>query len=198
MRADHQFAQLMGPVKAALSGTLPGDAVYDLHLPLNCGLGKKSAGLREAQGALMRRGRAMAERLTDGDPDTCSVVRLPQRGYSRVTGKPTSFPFPYEINLHRWARSRCTQCEPGALDVARVAPEDLGSAREERLRKALEDKCPKLERCRQEGARTVLALESGDLPVSNSVLIGEALARALHGREDAPDEVYLVETVSDL
>ena len=138
----------------------------------------------------------MAERLTHGDPDTGSVVRLPQRGYSRVTGKPTSFP--YEITLHRWARSRFTRDEPGTVDVARIAPEDLGSAREERLRKALEDKCPKLERCRQEGARTVLALESGDLPLSNSVLIGEALARALHGREDAPDEVYLVETVSDL
>ena len=183
------------PVKAALSGTLPSDAVYDLHLPFDCGSGGKSAGFREAQEALIRWVRAMAQRLTVGDWDTLPAVRHPQRGYRRVCGSPTRFP--YEVTLHRWARSRLTRGEPRSLAVVRVAPEELESARKVRVRKALEDKCPKLGRCKIGGSRTVLALESSDLPLSNAVLIRKVLAPALDERQDVPDEVYLAETESD-
>ena len=195
VRADQQFAELIVPVKAALSGTLHGDAVYDLHLPLDCDLGRKSAGLRQAQDALGRWVREVAERLSESDGDDFAAVRHPERGHSCASGKPAGFP--YEVALHRWARSRLTRGEPGSLDVARVAPEDLESARKVRVRKALEDKCPKLGRCKIGGARTVLVLESSDLPLSNAVLIREVLAPALDERQDVPDEVYLVETESD-
>ena len=54
---------------------------------------------------------------------------------------------PYELTLHRVRCSRLTYGAPGSLDVARVAPEDLAEPRIERLRGALETKCPKLKRC---------------------------------------------------
>ena len=72
----------------------------------------------------------------------------------------------------------------------------MAAPRLERLRRALKEKCPKLDRCKAAGARTVLVLESNDLPLSNSVDIREAAVSALAERDDAPDEVYLVETVS--
>lgn len=55
-------------------------------------------------------------------------------------------------------------------------------------------KLPKLERWRDRGARSVLVLENGDMILSNHVVILEAAERALEGRSDQPDEVWLVDT----
>ena len=66
--------------------------------------------------------------------------------------------------------------------------------RAERLRKALSDKCPKLERCKDEGARTVLVLESDDIALTNQLLVRMRLAELVSERSDLPDEIYLVET----
>ena len=63
-----------------------------------------------------------------------------------------------------------------------------------RLRQALNRKCPKLQRCKEEGARTILVLEDGDIALSNYALIWECLACLLRERQDVPDEIYLVDT----
>ena len=52
---------------------------------------------------------------------------------------------------------------------------------------------PKFQRCEEEGARTVLVLEEGDIFLSNHVLIGKRLTE--HG--DQPDQIYLVRTALD-
>jgi hypothetical protein len=83
------------------------------------------------------------------------------------------------------------------LLAGRSAPEELEARRAARLQEALNRKCPKLHRCKEEGARTVLVLEDGDISLSNHVLIGDALAGLLAGRPDLPDEIYLVETALD-
>ena len=84
----------------------------------------------------------------------------------------------------------------GILRCARYAPdnEELKAGRAERLRKALRCKCPKLQHCQEDGARTVLVLESDDIALTNHVLVGECLAVLLPERTDLPDEIYLVET----
>ena len=56
---------------------------------------------------------------------------------------------------------------------------------------------PKLHECRNEGARTVLALEDNDIALSNYVAVAEALEEALKERADPPDEIYLVDTCVD-
>ena len=162
---------------------------------MKTGLGKRFGTLREAQCVLIAWVREMAARLHAKDGEGVSRQRRAGAGHHRATGKPPGFP--YEVTLYRRSLSHPTRREPGALDVARFAPEDLRCGREARLRRALQDKCPKLHRCRAGGARTVLVLESNDLPFSNAIDILEALAPALDERGDTPHEVYLVETISD-
>ena len=73
----------------------------------------------------------------------------------------------------------------GEFIVVRNTDFDLEEQRFERLRRALADKCPKLQRCKERGARTVLVLEDVDIPNSNSVVVREALNRAA-GRTNRP------------
>jgi hypothetical protein len=80
------------------------------------------------------------------------------------------------------------------LIAQRFSPEELEARRLERLQEALDRKSPKLQRCKNEGARTVLILEDSDMSLSNYALIGDALAGLLAERRDVSDEIYLVET----
>ena len=194
VRSGRHFGELIGPVKTALSDPLPGDAVYDLHFPIETGLGKKSSDLIRAQRALVHWVRENAALLHAWDGEICAEETYSGLHHLTVSGRPSGFP--YEVTLHRRTRSRLTRDEPGFLDVLRVLPGDFESWRVARLRRAIQAKCPKLRQCKEDGARTVLVLESNDLRLSNSVLIREALVPALDERQDAPDEVYLVETTS--
>ena len=82
------------------------------------------------------------------------------------------------------------------LSCLRLAPDEdeREHLRSVRLRKALSDKCPKLARCKAEGARTVLVLESDDIALTNQLFVRMRLAELLDEQPDAPDEIYLVET----
>lgn len=62
------------------------------------------------------------------------------------------------------------------------------------MRKALAKKCPKLLQCRRGGARAILVLETDDFVLTNHVAVGQTLSPVLDEREDAPDEIYLVES----
>ena len=55
-------------------------------------------------------------------------------------------------------------------------------------------KFPKLQKCKKEGARTVLVLESSDGAFTKFDQIGNLLPNLLSEYTDAPDEIYLVET----
>ena len=134
VRSDRHFVQLVRPVKAKLSGTLPGDAVYDLHFPVETGLGKKSPDLTRAQGALVRWVREAAVQLHASDTAVSEDTVNPELHHRSLTSRPSGIP--YEVALHRRRRSRLTRGEPGSLDVARVAPEDLEPSRAERLRRS--------------------------------------------------------------
>ena len=105
--------------------------------------------------------------------------------------------FPYEVTLHREAHWAHSGRHDGVLVAARIAPEDVETRRADRLRVALNGKCPKLQLCKDEGARTVLVLEDGDIALTNYVLVGEVLAELLGEYADPPDEIYLVETAVD-
>ena len=85
----------------------------------------------------------------------------------------------------------------GVLLAARIAPEDVEDLRAARLEEALIRKCPKLQLCKNGGARTVLILEDRDISLSNYMLIGDRLAGILEARAGVPDEIYLVETSLD-
>ena len=84
--------------------------------------------------------------------------------------------------------------ESGDLVAKLICPGELEELRAERLRRAYSDKCPKLERAKSEGARTVLVLENVDIALASFDLIGNLLPMLLAERRTAPDEIYLAET----
>jgi hypothetical protein len=71
---------------------------------------------------------------------------------------------------------------------------DPEAKRLERIRRALDDKCPKLTAWTKDGRTSVLALESNDIQLSNAFVISDAVQRAVKERNDQPDIVVLVET----
>jgi uncharacterized protein (DUF2249 family) len=70
-------------------------------------------------------------------------------------------------------------------------PEEL---RLERVRRALDAKCPKLANWAREGRTSILIIEADDVQHSNVFVVYEAVARALRERSDQPGIVVLVET----
>ena len=66
------------------------------------------------------------------------------------------------------------------------------------LRRSFDRKCPKLKKCRIEGARTVLVLESGHPETDMHQFRGNLLPSLLSGCPDAPHDIFLVETGGDL
>ena len=192
IRADEGYGQLFEPVVDEISGTLPGAAVYTLHLPIDTHLGVKRADLARMRRDLIAWIRAKAQCLYERNRDRLGRKNTSPRYLDSVEAKPPGFP--YAVRL--WIGAAHSESQWGPLRLARLGlnNEELEARRANRLREALRRKCPKLQCCKEVGARTVLVLESDDIAQSDHVLVGECLAALLPERTDLPDEIYLVET----
>jgi hypothetical protein len=179
----------------ALSGTLPKPGIYYLHFPTNTHLRVKANDLPRLQSDFIEWVREHAQRLHDKNPERPTRETAPNGFHEQYQAQPPGFP--YEVIVRREAHWSISAVHEGILLSSLVAPEDVEALRSDRLRQALADKCPKLQRCKEEGARTVLVLEDRDMSFSNYVLIGDALTGLLEERPDLPDEVYLVETAAN-
>jgi hypothetical protein len=71
---------------------------------------------------------------------------------------------------------------------------DPEARRLQRIRRALDGKCPKLAMWTNDGRTSVLALESNDIQLSNAFVISDAVQQTLRERNDQPHIVALVET----
>ncbi len=111
---------------------------------------------------------------------------LEAKGQTSISAEIPGVPFP--LTLVR------TDQHGSKLFVARFMPAVLEELRVDRMREALERKCPKLATCQSEGRRTVLVLESNDIALGNHHDIGAAFAKTITERNDPPDQVFLVET----
>ena len=192
IRAAEGYKQLIEPIIAEVSGTLPGAAVYALHFPIDTHLGVKRADLARMRRDLIAWIRAKAQCLYERNRDRLGREHTSPRHLDSVEAKPPGFPYPVRLCI-RVARSVSKR---GALRPTRLGldNEELEACLADRLREALRRKCPKLQRCKEDGARTVLVLESDDIAHTNHLLVGECLAALLSERTDLPDEIYLVET----
>ena len=192
IRAGEGYRQLVEPVIDEVSRTRPGPAVYALHFPIDTHLGMNSADLARLRRDFIAWIRAKAQCLYERNRDRLERKNTSPRYLDSVEAKPPGFPYPVRLCI-RAARSVSKQ---GALRPARLDldNEELEARRADRLREALRRKCPKLQRCKEDGARTVLVLESDDIAHTNHLLVGECLAALLPERTDLPDEIYLVET----
>jgi hypothetical protein len=187
-----EFARFINPVVDEISESLPGPAVYSLYFPLNTRLGVRPQEMEDVRRNFIAWIREHAERLHQNNPERPAKDRKPHGIREQYRGKPPGFP--YDLTLLRETHWSHSGRHDGVLLVSRIAPARVEEDRVARLRKALDRKCPKLQRCKTAGARTVLVLEDDDIALSNHVLVGNGLAAVSKERNDLPDEIYLVET----
>jgi len=98
---------------------------------------------------------------------------------------------PFELRLHLRFK------EDSRLVLYTDIEGDAEELRLERVRRALDAKCPKLATWAHDGRRSILILEANDMQHSNVSVVYQALAPALSERDDSPDIVVLVETDGD-
>ena len=182
-----KFSQFVTLIEKRLSGVLPGPAYHMLALPQDPNLGGKS---RKQIAAIQE---ALVDWIVGEAPRLYDLATTSGLSQASAEGE---FPglLPYPASLSCRVSGPPSDTEPGFFAVARAPDDDLEQQRLGRLCRALAEKCPKLQRCKDRGARTVLVLECGDIALSNSVSIRAALNRAAEERADIPDEIYLVET----
>ena len=196
-RAGKLSGELMGPVRREVQGRLPGPAHFQLYLPLDPSLGVPRSELVPCQRALVDWILTEAGPLHRRAVAAMQHARFPRSLQASVEAQLPGFP--YTVTMWCGVRRVRDGREDGQFLDGRLVPDtaELESMRTARLRRTLSDKCPKLWQCKDEGARTVLVLESSDIFISNHALVRDALAGPLRDRPDAPDEVFLVETEID-
>jgi len=171
-----RVAKLLGPLRTEVAGQLPKPGHYELSIDVGAVTGAKNA--ERIQKALIKWIKKKGPLLYIGSPNVAPAHYIRE--------KPDGVPF--QVTLYRWPR------RDGEFWISVNAPEDLEKHRRERIRKALEDKCPKLCKARGDKRISILLLESDDLYLSNCCDTADAVVDELKGRDDTPDEVYLVET----
>jgi hypothetical protein len=192
IRRVEKLNRFINPVIDELSEKLPGPAVYDLYFPDEGWLGVNANELDEIRDDFIEWVRKHAQHLHEKNPDRPTREQNPDGFCEQYRGTPPEFPC--EVTLQREAHWSHSSQHDGVLFVSLVAPKNVEALRADRLRRALERKCPKLQGCKEDGARTVLVLEDGDIFLSNRALIRDQLARLLEDHADLPDEIYLVKT----
>ena len=189
------ISKIINHIKEKLPETLPGSAYYKLHLPIEFSLPNKQAKQNKALNNLVDWVEMNAKCLHKRN-----LGRVPEynlyRADDRIQGTPAGFDC--EIELLRWPDAAFMHQIPGCFGVTRLCPNKLEDLRRDRLSRAFSCKNPKLQKCKEEGARTVLVLESRDIALTSFDLIGNQLPILLAERTDAPDEIYLVETGTHL
>ncbi len=168
--------KLLGPLRTKLTGQLPKPGHYELSIDVGAVKGAKDT--KNIQTALIKWIKEKAPILRVGSPNVSPSHYIRE--------EPLGVPF--QVTLYRWPR------RDGEFWISVNAPEDLKKQKRHRIRKALDDKCPKLYNTKGNVRISILLLESDDMFLANCCDTAKALANELKGRDDAPDEVYLVDT----
>ena len=183
--------------KEQFTDLLPGPAYYELQVPTDVCLPKKRKDRARALSTLGKWIQESVDRMQCRNTDLYAVpIRSKVWHEDCVTGTPLGIS--YEINLRRstlWPPAFHTAGrKPGTIVLWYNYPdEDETNHRHfRRLQRAFEKKCPKLKRCKDEDARTVLILEVVDSIATLTDQIGRHLPALLDGRKDVPDDIYLV------
>lgn len=171
-----QWEKLLLPLEAELSGTLALPGHYILAVEAGATAAIRRYDAAEVRAGIARWVREVAAGLQVGSPAT-----TPEH---IARAKPVGVPF--VVVLARWPSM------DGKFSVLRHAMEDLDDLRRERVRRALDDKCPKLLQCAADGRKSVLVFEFSDIALGYEDA-HEAIAEELREMgSDAPDEVYFV------
>ncbi len=192
------FKQINDYITKRISDSLPGPAYYALHVPIIVCLPETRKKRERVLNNLAKWIRTSAHCLQERDLGRSGPTRNPVWSDDCIKGTPQGFGC--DIELLRWPDATLIRRKPGSLAIMFIPPDvdELEDLRIDRLRRAFFDKCPKLARCREDGARTVLVLESLDNALTRFDQIGSHLPALLAEQVDVPDEIYLVETGRNL
>ena len=177
---DMAFQRLVAPLEQHFAGALPGR--FAAAIPF--GVASRSGiGFNEARVELARLIASRVGDMRDGETAVLRSDRLPDDVHLHKRHSNES-----RIFFARWiekGKNRFTATDETFMDDGRA----------QRIIRALDEKVPKLRAAAQaHGLKSVLILESNDIVLSNIFEVGQAFKRALQGRTEVPDLVFLVET----
>lgn len=171
-----QFVRLLGPLETDLAGRLPG--TFDLIVDVGAATAPAAqhVQIRTAAAAWIMAHASTLDTEEDAGP----------AGNCDLTARPADVPF--DVTLLREARDGSELC------IAQRSPDDLLHLRRDRIREALNRKCPKLLVEQATGRMSILILESDDIALANRRAIVEAAVAELSARKDAPNIVLWART----
>ena len=183
-------------VRKNIRDLFPGPAYYELQFWIDVSLpGGRNRRRARALNSLVQWVHASERVLRDRNPVPVPPVRNPHLASDWIRGTPDGFDCEFQL-LH-WPVAQLILQKRGALAFRFIPQDDPDGPRLDSLRQTFSRKCPKLQACKEEGARTVLVLESGDPALVHFEFRSGLLPSLLAGCENPPDEIFLVETHAD-
>jgi hypothetical protein len=192
IRTGVGFGSFVAPIEKALDHCLPFPGTFHLAFPIDPRKELKAKEVQAAQATIIAWVKEKAAELHAECSDQPTRTQMPRGHTNFRKGRPTDLSF--DLHLSRETGWWMPEKSKGRLSVARFAPPDYEMLRKRRIETALKRKLPKLEEWKKTGARSVLVLESGDIALSNHIVIRDAVEHALTERSDHPDEIWLVDT----
>ena len=191
MLISTHFSDFIRPILDEIGQTLPRPGTYYAVFPLNPSAGMKPKERAQAQLLTIDWIRRKAAELYNRKPEILVQDRYGDDFH--IQEKPPSVAF--EIALRRSLFRDIPAEVDGKLIVSRLAPQNHECLRKDRIKRSLDDKCPKLGECKAEGAITVLILENVDMSLTNHARVANVLEELAASRIDLPDEIFYVETI---
>lgn len=182
-------------VRKNIPDPFPGPAYYELQFRIDISLPAGRDRRARALNSLVQWVRAAEQMLRNWNTVPVRPMRHPYLPNDGIRGTPLGLDC--EFHLLHWPVARLVQKEPGELRFRFIPQDDPDGPRLSSLRQAFSKKCPKLQACKEEGARTVLVLESSDPDLLHFQFRGDLLPSLLAGCENPPDDIFLVETHND-
>ena len=196
IKAGISIREINHYIKEKFTDPLPGPVYYELRVPMDVCLPEKRKERERLLSTLGKWIRESAHCMQGRNTDLFAPIRGQVWHDDCVTGTPLGTAFEIKLvrtkllppDIHTAGR------KPGTIVLWYNYPdEDERNHRHfRRLQRAFDKKCPKLKRCKVEGARTILVLEAVDSIVTLTDQIGRHLPALLDGRKGAPDDIYLV------
>ena len=187
--------RITGYIKKTIPEPFLSLAYYELQFPIDVSLPKGRVKRKRALGALVEWIRASEKILRERNSDHNSSVRNPYFSNDRIQGTPPGFGCEFE--LLQWPIAHLARQKPGSLSFRFIPPDNPEGPRVDSLQNSFSRKCPKLQACKEDGARTALVLESGDPGFVSFEFREDLLPSLLSACTNAPDEIFLVETCKD-
>ena len=184
IRLNKEAAKLFDPVTERFKALAAPDECIQLLVSIDATSTLKAKDIRHVQEAL---GTWIAQTAP-----TLPVSRYPRHLLPIVEIAPPGVPF--KVSLHRL--NDCGPMGGRFWYVRHTGPVEEG--RHQRLAQVRDKKFRKLAAWKgKTGARAILVLEDADISLTNEQLVADTFARVEEGRNDLPDEVYVVTSFTE-